>query len=283
MERGMVLRDEAGADNGPRVLPMSGPPVPHRKAAELIAEELRELIVCGGKAGDYLLAERLLVERFDVSRPTLREALRVLESEGLVEIRRGVRGGAVVREPAIEDLARHFGVFLQLRDVTYEDTFIVRTIVEPAAARLSAERIGAGASADRLEEALAAEAEAIAAGDDAAFLSDALVHFHDAVLEACGSTTLLALGKLLETVWASHTHHSMAAITGRKARLEAAGKSHDAHRALAAAILAGDADRAGHLMGAHLHALRSGTGRPRTDQPINMFRPGTAGSIIQLP
>lgn len=255
----------------------------HRKAAEVIADELRELIACDGKAGDYLLAERLLIERFDVSRPTLREALRVLESEGLVEIRRGVRGGAVVREPAIEDLARHFGVFLQLRDVTYEDTFVVRTIVEPAAARLSAERIAAGASPDRLEEALAREVEAIEARDDAALLSDALVHFHDAVLEACGSTTLLALGKLLETVWASHTHHSMAAISGRRGRLEAARKSHEAHRALGSAILAGDADRAAHLMGAHLHALRKGTGRPRGDQPINMFRPGGAGSMIELP
>jgi DNA-binding GntR family transcriptional regulator len=136
---------------------------------------------------------------------------------------------------------------------------------------------------DRLEDALVGEAEAMAGGDDPALLSDALVHFHDAVLESCGSTTLLALGKLLETAWASHTHHSMAAITGRKGRLEAARKSHDAHRALAGAILAGDADRAGHLMGAHLHALRSGTGRPREDEPINMFRPGTAGSMIQLP
>jgi DNA-binding FadR family transcriptional regulator len=255
----------------------------HRKAAEVIADELRELIACDGKAGDYLLAERLLIERFDVSRPTLREALRVLESEGLVEIRRGVRGGAVVREPAIEDLARHFGVFLQLRNVTYEDTFIVRTMVEPAAARMSAERIAAGAPADRLEEALAREAEAIAARNDAALLSDALVHFHDAVLETCGSPTLLALGKLLETVWASHTHHSMAAIGARRGRLEAARKSHEAHRALGTAILTGDADRAAHLMGAHLHALRKGTGRPRGDEPINMFRPGGAGTMIELP
>lgn len=279
----MATRNDIDGDGaGPRILPLSGSPVPHRKAAELIADELRQLIACGGKPGDYLLAERLLLERFEVSRPTLREALRVLESEGLVEIRRGVRGGAVVKEPAISDLARHFGVFLQLRNVTYEDTFIVRTIVEPAAARLSAERIAAGAPPDRLEEALAREAEAIEAGIDAPLLSDALVHFHDAVLEACGSTTLLALGKLLETVWASHTHHSMAALPARKARLEAARKSHDAHQALATAILAGDADRAGHLMGAHLHALRNGTGRPRPDQPINMFRPGE-GSIIELP
>ena len=75
----------------------------------------------------------------------------------------------------------------------------------------------------------------------------------------------------------------MAAITGRKGRLEAARKSHEAHKALAGAILAGDADRAAHIMGAHLHALRKGTGRPREDQPINMFRPDRAGSIIELP
>jgi DNA-binding FadR family transcriptional regulator len=257
--------------------------VAQRKAAELIAEELRQLIVCDGRAGDYLLAERLLMERFEVSRPTLREALRVLESEGLVEIRRGVRGGAVVTEPAIEVLARHFGVFLQLRSVTYEDAFVVRAIIEPAAARMSAERVAAGLTADGLEQVLAEEAAAVAGGDDAAVLSDALVRFHDVVLGLCGSTTMLALGKLLETVWASHTHHSMASITGVRGRLEAARKSHEAHQALGDAILSGNADRAAHLMDAHLQALRSRTGRPREDQPINMFRPGADGSIIELP
>lgn len=272
-----------GGDGVRRELTLSGAPVPQRKAAELIADELRQLIVCDGRAGDYLLAERLLMERFEVSRPTLREALRVLESEGLVEIRRGVRGGAVVTEPAIDVLARHFGVFLQLRDVTYEDAFVVRAIIEPAAARLSAERVAAGAPADRLEQALADEADAVAGGDGAAALSNALVRCHDVILELCGSTTMLALGKLLESVWASHTHHSMASIPEAKGRLEAARKSHQAHRALGQAILAGDADRAAHLMTAHLQALRTGTGRPHGDQPIDMFRPGAGGTIIDLP
>jgi DNA-binding GntR family transcriptional regulator len=72
----------------------------------------------------------------------------------------------------------------------------------------------------------------------------------------------------------------MASITGAKGRLEAARKSHEAHRALAGAILSGDGGRAAHLMNAHLQALRS-TGRQ--DQPINMFRPGADGSIIELP
>ena len=279
----MVPIDGENGHETRRELSVPGAPVPQRKAAELIAEELRQLIVCDGRAGDYLLAERLLMERFEVSRPTLREALRVLESEGLVEIRRGVRGGAVVTEPAIEVLARHFGVFLQFKHVTYEDAFVVRAIIEPAAARLSAEHVAAGGSAAQLEAALADEAAALEAGDDAAALSDALVRFHDAILELCGSTTLLALGKLLETVWASHTHHSMASIPAAKSRREAARKSHEAHRALGDAILAGDADRAAHLMDGHLEALRTSIGRPREDQTIDMFRPGAGGSIIELP
>jgi DNA-binding FadR family transcriptional regulator len=275
--------DEVDGVETRRELSVPGAPVPQRKAAELIAEELRQLIVCDGRVGDYLLAERLLMERFEVSRPTLREALRVLESEGLVEIRRGVRGGAVVTEPAIEVLARHFGVFLQFQNVTYEDAFVVRAIIEPAAARLSAEKVAAGDPAGRLEAALADEALALAAGDDPAALSDALVRFHDVILELCGSTTLLALGKLLETVWASHTHHSMASITGAKSRREAARKSHEAHQALGNAIVAGDAERAAHLMSGHLQALRTGVGRPRADQTIDMFRPGAGNTIIELP
>lgn len=257
-------------ERAPRVLSSSAEPIRHRKAAEVIAQELRRSIVLEGQAGDYLPPERQLIERFQVSRPTLREALRVLESEGLVEIRRGIRGGAVVREPAIEDLALRFGVFLQIRQTSLEDLFLVRKILEPAAARLAAEAVARGASAAVLDELLAAEAEALAAMKDDRRLSHVLVDFHDGVLQLAGSTTLNVVWKLLDRVVGPYTFSSLVSFPGRDSRVDAVQRSHTSHKALAKAIRAGDANKAERLMRVHLEAVRETTG-VRKGRMVDVF------------
>ena len=110
------------------------------KAAEIVSKELRNQIVRGAlKQGDSLAAESDLMERFAVSRPTLREAIRILESEGLIRISRGARGGAVVLSPSINIAARHIGFVLQANGTTLADIYRVHMMVEPAAARVVAE------------------------------------------------------------------------------------------------------------------------------------------------
>ena len=72
-----------------------------RRTAEIIADELRRQIIEGELAdGDLLPRQEVLVEQFNVSLVSLREALRILETEGLLSVRRGNRGGAVVHAPA---------------------------------------------------------------------------------------------------------------------------------------------------------------------------------------
>jgi len=81
---------------------------------ESVVEQIQNVILSGGlQAGDKLPPERVLVEMFHTSRGTLREALRIVEHKGLVEIRTGVQGGAVVKEPNSRQL--HDGVALLLR------------------------------------------------------------------------------------------------------------------------------------------------------------------------
>jgi DNA-binding FadR family transcriptional regulator len=110
------------------------------KAAELVAKELRNQIVRGAlKVGDSLTAESQLMARFGVSRPTLREAIRILESEGLVEIARGARGGASVLSPSIDVAARRIGFVLQSNGTTLTDIYRVHMLVEPVAVRIVAE------------------------------------------------------------------------------------------------------------------------------------------------
>src|SRR5262249_56086363 len=93
-----------------------------REKPERIADELRAMIVTGKlRDGDSLGRESDLVDRFGVSRPSLREALRILEAEGLVSVVRGVRGGVVVRQPDERVTARNPPLVLQFRNTTLPD------------------------------------------------------------------------------------------------------------------------------------------------------------------
>ncbi|HEV7851078.1 MAG TPA: GntR family transcriptional regulator, partial [Mycobacterium sp.] len=110
------------------------------KTAELVARTLRRMVVEGQlKDGDFLPHEAELITHFQVSRPTLREAVRVLESERLVEVRRGSRTGAKVRVPGAEIVARPAGLLLALSGATLADVMTARIAIEPAAAKLLAE------------------------------------------------------------------------------------------------------------------------------------------------
>src|SRR5208283_6127923 len=101
------------------------------KTAELVAAELRRKIVRGELAeGDALPSEATLMAEFAVSRPTLREAFRVLESESLITIRRGAHGGARVKGPDSRMAARYAGLILEYRETTLRDVFDARSVIE---------------------------------------------------------------------------------------------------------------------------------------------------------
>src|ERR1700726_3871307 len=134
-------------------------PLGHRirvpKTAELVAAELRRKIVRGELAeGDALPSEATLMAEFAVSRPTLREAFRVLESESLISIRRGARGGARVQLPNGNVAAGYAGLVLEYRGTTLQDVYDARTFIEAPCAALPAHR--------RSEQDLARLKEAVA-------------------------------------------------------------------------------------------------------------------------
>ncbi len=104
---------------------------PPREKPQQIADELRRLIVAGELSeGDSLGHEPELVERFGVSRPSLREALRILEAEGLITVVRGVLGGVVVHEPSERMTARTTALVLQARNVSVADVHDARRLLE---------------------------------------------------------------------------------------------------------------------------------------------------------
>ncbi|HCA87615.1 MAG TPA: FadR family transcriptional regulator [Streptomyces sp.] len=106
-------------------------PVTLGRASEAIVEQVRALIQQGKLTpGDRLPSERALCETFGVSRVTVREALRVLESGGLVQIRVGARGGAFVTSPSNERVGERLSDLLALSPLTASEVTEARMVFE---------------------------------------------------------------------------------------------------------------------------------------------------------
>lgn len=172
------------------------------KTAELVAGTLRRMVVDGQlKDGDFLPNEADLMAHFSVSRPTLREAVRVLESERLVEVRRGSRTGARVRVPGPEIVARPAGLLLELSGATIADLMTARSGIEPMAARLLAES-GTTEVFDELDSMLA---DHVPAGWRTGRLAETTGDFHQRLVELSGNATLAIIAGMLHEITVRHT------------------------------------------------------------------------------
>jgi DNA-binding FadR family transcriptional regulator len=178
------------------------------KTAEIIASQIRRMIVRRELLpGMALPSESELMNQFGVSRPTLREAYRILEVESLISIRRGVGGGARVLSPDIGVGARYVGLMLQLDDATIADVYEARMVLEPICAGMMAARRDAESN-QALFDAIADVEAVIKAGTDGVpeprAWSAATYAFHDLVLKGSGNKTLALQGGLLQEVVATH-------------------------------------------------------------------------------
>lgn len=116
---------------------MAGVHVP--RTAEVVAQAIRTRIVRGEVArGAALPTEAALMNEFDVSRASLREAFRILETEQLITIRRGAQGGARVTHPDVTVAARYVGLLMQTEGVLLSDVFQARALIEPIAMKMLA-------------------------------------------------------------------------------------------------------------------------------------------------
>jgi DNA-binding FadR family transcriptional regulator len=168
------------------------------RAAALVAAYLRGQIVRGEiREGDALPSEAVLMEQFGVSRPTLREALRVLESEGLLTVNRGSLGGFPVHTPNGEVAARFAGQVLQNRGATLADVLQACSVVEPQCAKMLAQH-RTSTDLDRLRECLeAGEHEITSVGPQR---GSAHAAFHELVVELSGNQTLMLVAGMLRHI-----------------------------------------------------------------------------------
>jgi len=222
------------------------------KMAELIGGSLRRQIIRGElKEGDALPSEAALMEQFGVSRPTLREAFRVLESEALITIRRGAHGGARVQVPNGQIAARYAGLVLEHRGTTLRDVYDARSIVESSCAGMAAERH------DEADLAALTELfDEISTTTDIAQRIKYHASFDAAVVAASGNQTMIVLSTMIRSIIDTSTLESVVATAGEPATKRAYEDAHLAHARLIELIRAGDAVGAAAHWRRHLDLAR---------------------------
>lgn len=245
------------------------------KTAELIATHLRRQIVRRELAeGAALPSEAELMEQFGVSRPTLREAFRILETENLITVRRGARGGAQVTMPNASVAARSVGVLLQVQGTTIEDVYEARMVSEPECAALLAKRRTKQDLADLRD--CVAELEAMTTSDsdespDA--WSELTARFHQLILERCRNKTLAVQGSVLQDIVATHHAASIAQDGSDPGTSEDVRRAIRSYRKLIKLVEERDADAAKKHWRAHMENAAKSLARnvPKDQRVVDLF------------
>ena len=233
-------------------------PVKSIRIYEDIVRQVKALIADGHlKSGDRLPPERDLAERFSVSRTSVREALRSLQSRGLIEIRAGE--GAFVRDVSVEALIEPLAlVILPYREAVGE-LFEARHLLEPAIAALAARRATRDELAE-MERILAEQAREVARGRTGMAQDSAL---HAAIAQSAHNRAIVRIVSALVDLLAQSREESLQ-TPGRPTR------SHQDHRRILRAIHRRDEAGARRAMLEHLTAVEKlvtgGSGRRQRTQ-----------------
>jgi DNA-binding FadR family transcriptional regulator len=220
--------------------------------ADLVAGELRSQIISGElKEGDPLPPEDQLMEHAGVARTTVREALRILESEGLLVVRRGAGGGARIKTPSVSNVARYIGLVLQSQGATLQDVFDARLLLEAPAAGMLAEAEDRDDIVAQLRKALAEE-EAVL--HQPVELSHAYGRFHHLIVALSGSKTFEVLTSVSSRMIQVQADRYMSATAGRADHRVASDAAHRAHIRFVELVAAGAAQDAQDLWRKHLAA-----------------------------
>jgi DNA-binding FadR family transcriptional regulator len=224
-------------------------PVRVPKTAELVASHLRRQIVRGElKEGDALPPESDLMEHFGVSRPTLREAFRVLESEALISVRRGARGGARVHTPDGDVAARYAGLVLQFRGATLADVYAARKAIELAALGALENR-----RSDAVLKPLQANLEECEAAEgDPTRVVVLQEQFHRLIVEAAGNQALAIFEEMIHRIIELHGRVYVAAHIDEPQATKSARIGIRTHRRFLELVLEQRHDEAAELWERHL-------------------------------
>ncbi len=218
-----------------------------KRITEEIVSQIRDHIAHGElQAGDRLPAEREMAQQLGVSRPTVREALQVLEHTGFVEIRQG--SGTYIKDISKQALIDPLQVLVDGSDQRYQEVYEFRSAIECWAVGLAAERVDPQALA-RLE-GIVARMKARRAEQQPVDELDA--EFHLAIARSCHNGIYYHVVKTLLHLITQVTHISHKELFSTETDQVALMSDHEA---IYKAIKAGDAPKAKQLMAFHLNRV----------------------------
>ena len=233
------------------------------KTAELVANSIRRRIIQGELSeGDTLPPEAQLMEQFGISRPSLREAFRILEAERLITVKRGSRSGARVSLPKVESVSRYASYYLQASGVNVSDIYEARLALEPHIVLKLAAKPSCDAVA-RLREESARLAGFYESDQEREYMM-ASARFHSVLMEVGGNATLHFLTRVLEDVIMLYQKHFIPTAAEEAERKAGRAKGVKSINKLIDLIEAGDADGAVKHWKLHLTNTNKVWGTDRT-------------------
>ena len=238
---------------------------------EEVVSQVHELIKAGRfKAGDQLPSERELAETFKVSRTSVREALRALETQGLVISKTGM--GNFVADLPIEALVAPLARMLIEEKNALADVFELRKLIEPQIASLAAERATAH-DVERMKLLLKKQREQVERGATGV---DADTEFHFAIGQATQNHAIEKLvSGLLDVL--SHSREESLQTSGRRQA------SIDSHLAIVAAIEIHDQAKAREAMRYHIEQVEQNVLLSKKEQSAVSDIKSQIDTIVDLP
>jgi GntR family transcriptional repressor for pyruvate dehydrogenase complex len=240
---------ETAPGNGSR-MPDPAQNFRHATAASHVAAVLRRMIV-GGELPDgvWLPRQEDLLAQFGVSHPSLREALRMLEAEGLVTVQRGNRGGAVVHSPDATCAAFTIGLVLERQRTSLRDVAATLAALEVECGVLCAE------AQDRNERILPTlerlNDQARQVLDNPLAFAEAGRLFHEAMRGLTGNQTLKTLSGALAALWIAQMSRFAGVNIEDRSTLEDCASAQHAHEVITKAIAEGDSEHVRAAIKAH--------------------------------
>jgi GntR family transcriptional repressor for pyruvate dehydrogenase complex len=221
---------------------------------EIIADRLRERIL-SGEITERLPPQEDLLEHFTASLPSLRSGLQILETEGLITIRRGRFGGADVHLPTSASVAYTTALVLQSRQTKIADVSEALRLLLPTAASLCAER------PDRMEQVVPALEDIQARHEqslaDVVEFNRLAQQFHGEIVDRCGNASISVVVGALEVVWGAHEAEvaRVEAESSTVTTTEGLRRSLRDHRKIIDAISAGDATATARIASRHVEVF----------------------------
>lgn len=216
------------------------------KRSELVAREIIENLLAEGLVpGDLLPSETQMLEQYQVGRASLREALRLLEAQGLITLKPGPGGGPVVGDVHPAHLGRTASLYFRMAGASFHDLIEAVMVLEPWLAELAARRADKNEARERLSRAME-ESDSLR-GDVEGIIRTA-PGFHRVIHELSGNLVLSTMTSSIDAVFTDQILCTLNLGPHQAQFLED-------HHGIAQAIIDGDAELARELAAAHTERI----------------------------